>query len=274
MQIEQGTDTNRSSEFVVSTGSGTISSAFASASSAARTATPSSAATPQPTPASSDRGTSALGNRIQLTLPSSVAPSSLALSAPEASNTSTPAGKNEGGLSIGAKAGIGVGSSIAGLLLALSALFLGMSVRKKTRSTADTEATSDSGKPELDGTPVHRSEVAQLAGRETQTVAAHTELAAGKEAAGKEAAEKDAPVISPAIAELDASDQTRKVALGPVALIAEPRRTQIAAMENRQSPQKLHGAVPGSYILSIPDTQHSGVPMRDTYDDPRLVQNP
>jgi hypothetical protein len=52
-----------------------------------------------------------------------------------------------------------VGVSIAGLSLALGAFFLGMSVRKKSRSSVDIESVSDRGKPELDSKTIYQEKV-------------------------------------------------------------------------------------------------------------------
>jgi hypothetical protein len=51
-----------------------------------------------------------------------------------------------------------VGASIAALILALSAFFLGMPIHKKSKKTANIETAPYEGKPELDGKNLHHIE--------------------------------------------------------------------------------------------------------------------
>ncbi|ORY14345.1 hypothetical protein BCR34DRAFT_599323 [Clohesyomyces aquaticus] len=69
----------------------------------------------------------------------------------EPSSSSASAPNNTEGLTKRAKAGIGVAAAIGGLILALTALILGASVRRKASENHDQESANFVGMPEMDG---------------------------------------------------------------------------------------------------------------------------
>jgi hypothetical protein len=300
MQVSQGSQINYSSFITLSGGGGSgIASAASSAASARSSAVPNAASSARP--AASDSGAVVSSASAILSSPtptssdqaslvsSSTAPSPTSSQDPLTTNANTKTNKQaSGGLSTGGKAGIGVGASIAGLILALGAFFLGMSVRKKKRSTVDSEAASDRDKPELDGTTVYQEKITpglipvqerqaensathgprdtELAGRHAETVPlTYTELATG---IGVGVASDSAN------SELAAGEQTRIATPVCTELAAEPRPTEMDSSGIQRQPQELYGSTGRSPVSPVSVAPFSGLARGDTYDDPRLVQNP
>jgi hypothetical protein len=175
------------------------------------------------------------------------------------SPTSEPIkGSSRGGLSSGEKAGIGVGVSIGGLLLALRAFFLGMSVRKKSRVAADTEFVDYTGKPELKSKTVYREKTTQELDIEITPVEA------------RETGDTFKTVLK--TDEL-AAQPFQVVPAAHTELAAEPRRAEMESSEVRQLPHELQGNTAKSPVPPVSNDQCSGLARSDTYDDPTLVEN-
>ncbi|OAL00658.1 hypothetical protein IQ06DRAFT_370014 [Phaeosphaeriaceae sp. SRC1lsM3a] len=204
------------------------------------------------TPIAASSGTS--GSTI---LPASSTVSTSAPASPTSLDTIS-GGSSQGGLTTGEKAGIGVGVSIGGLLLALGAFFLGMSARKKSNQGIDIENGSVGGKPELDGKAAYHHKMvpdvesgmipveARRSGDSVPTVPKAFEL-------GGELGQP--PATHPELA-------------------AEPRGVEIDSSDTQQPRHELHSNVAPSSVSPMSELEQTGPTRRDTYDDPRLVQNP
>jgi hypothetical protein len=187
---------------------------------------------------------------------------SVPVSQPSSSATVLPLGGG-GGLSTGAKAGIGVGATIAGLFLALGAFFLGMSVHRKSKRVDDAETGTDGGKPELEGEGIYKHEITpeMEAGMSNPPVHdRHVSSGFGPPATANELPAHLTPVVVTTQSELHGTPQHAKLSPG---VTQEPRHELYGNVTYDQSP-----------VSPISDAQHSGLNRRDTYDDPRLVQNP
>ncbi|KAH7077756.1 hypothetical protein BKA63DRAFT_601810 [Paraphoma chrysanthemicola] len=284
LEIRQGSDSpNFSGQFSVR-GSSAIASSVAPPPASAPTPTPTPV--PQPSPslrsvASSIASPAPSSSRVAQSADSSSTPASSLSSgisairssgastpivpAGEASSSATivPPGGGGGGLSTGAKAGIGVGASIAGLLLALGAFFLGMSVHKKSKKVDDAETSTGDGKPELDGKVLHKHEITPELDAGAQVPGAqkcHTANAHLSPTTAKELQADPTPIAVPTQSELHGTPQRNE--LGP-GVAQEPRHELDGNATYNQSP-----------VSPIVNSQHNGINRADTYDDPRLVQNP
>lgn len=154
-----------------------------------------------------------------------------------------------------------MGVSIAGLSLALGAFFLGMSVRKKSRSSVDIESGSERGKPELDGKTVYQEKVTPELYADVAPIQAQAQETGDT---FKTVLEANELIGQP----------THDVPAERTELNAEPLRMEMDTSEQQPRPQELHGSSTDDPVSPIFDGQHSGLARRDTYDDPRLVQNP
>jgi len=160
--------------------------------------------------------------------------------------------------------------SIGGLLLAFGAFFLGMSVRKKSKTTHDTETGSHGGKPELDGKIVFSEKATPPELDSTQRTSMPTyamEADARHIVPGNELPAQPAPIYTYAHKELS----------------AEPSHAEIDSAQRHElhdqhvTGHELHsehvaGPSPVSPISS--DSRDADLDRSDTYDDPRLMQNP
>lgn len=130
-----------------------------------------------------------------------------------------------------------------------------MSVRKKSKRVNDTEDASVSGKPELDGK------------------AAYYEKGVPEVESGMIPVEqrRSNDSVSPAPKAFELGGQLGQATAVHTELAAEPRGVEIDSSDTQQSRHELHATSP---VLPITEPQYSGPTRRDTYDDPRLVQNP
>ncbi|KAH7400924.1 hypothetical protein DE146DRAFT_478750 [Phaeosphaeria sp. MPI-PUGE-AT-0046c] len=289
LEIKQGSEKNYSGQFsLTGTSSGVLSSATGSAAASAfssvRSTLLSSGAPPAVSSASNPRSSppvlssafasitssvpsAASSNTIKSSVPptgstvstvSTVSTistvSTSALASPTSSDT-TSGGSDQGGLTTGEKAGIGVGVSVGGLLLALGAFFLGLSARKKSKRGIDTESGSVGGKPELDGKVAYHEKVTP-------------EVESGMIPVDPRRSD-DSVVPAPKAFELSGSLGQATVTHRELA--AEPRGVEIDSSESQQPRHELYAISP---VSPISEPQHTGPARRDTYDDPRLVQNP
>lgn len=137
-----------------------------------------------------------------------------------------------------------------------------MSVHKKSKNNRDVEASSDQGKPELDGkTTLSEKVTPELGTGETTTAPAQP----------AQAAEADArPMVR--TAELP----TQPAAALLKEMSTEPSHAETDSTTAQQQRYELHGEhLSGSPVSPISsNAQDVGFSRRDTYDDPRLVQNP
>jgi hypothetical protein len=202
--------------------------------------------------------------------------------APGGENTATTSlpsnPKAQDGLSTGTKAGIGVGASIAALLLALGAFFLGISIHKKSKKTANIETAPHEGKPELDGKSLHHTE-AGIAPNTRHEL--HTE--AGIAPNTRHELHTEAGIAPNTRHELHTSamaPQELHAPYNPVEapfhaeLHVNPRGTELDGLSVRQPPYELHAdgslAPSSSYIPYNETARQDDV----AHNVPRLVQSP
>lgn len=147
---------------------------------------------------------------------------------------------------------------MGGLLLALGAFFLGMSARKKSKQGIDAEDGSVSGKPELDGKAAYHEKVVP----EVESGMIPVE------------ARRSGDSMPPAPKAFELGGQLSQPSARHSELAAEPRGVEIDSSDTQQPRHELHSNVALSPVSPISELEHTGLTRRDTYDDPRLVQNP
>jgi hypothetical protein len=177
-----------------------------------------------------------------------------------------------GGLSTGAKAGIGAGATIAGLSLAFGAFFLGVIVHRRSRKPAKYMEDWDNGeKPQLDGKAVYGPVVFQEldATRSMQELHATNgyipELAACKS--------RSQSTVDPTPAQSESTADTRQLVNNsePISPQQQQPLGGSSHLDSRVSPLANHHDGP---IVPLTEGQEPRGARTDTYDDPRLVQNP
>ncbi|KAH7088314.1 hypothetical protein FB567DRAFT_335789 [Paraphoma chrysanthemicola] len=284
LEIRQGSDTPNFSGLFSVRGSSAVPSSVAPPPASAPSPTP----TPVPQPSASLRSVASSiaspvpsSSRVAQSADSSSTPASSLSSgsatsrssgistpivpAGEASSSATivPPGGGGGGLSTGAKAGIGVGASTAGLSIALGAFYLGMSVHKKSKKVDDAETSTGGGKPELDGKVLYKHEITPELDAGAQVPVAqerHTTSAHLNSNAAKELQADSTPVIVPTQSELHGTPQHFELSPG---VAQGPRHELDGNATYNQSP-----------VAPIVNSPRDGLNRADTYNDPRLVQNP
>jgi hypothetical protein len=138
-----------------------------------------------------------------------------------------------------------------------------MSVHKKSKKVDDAETGTDGGKPELEGEGTYKHEITpeMEAGMNNHPVQdRHVASAIGPPTTANELQAHPTPVVVTTQSELHGTPQHAELSPG---VTQEPRHELYGNATYDQSP-----------VSPISDAQHSGLNRRDTYDDPRLVQNP
>lgn len=193
------------------------------------------------------------------------------ISKPAATNEAQQSVASTVGLSIGAKTGTGVGVTVAGLCMACGAFFLGVFVHRRSRKTPRYMENWNSGeKPQLDGKAVYGPMVVM----ELNPTRSMQELDATggmiPELAAAEPRSHLATESGPVQPEIATDARYSILDSDPIS----PQQSTAAGTFNLlNSPVSPLSDYEDNPTLSIAP-EISGPVQRDTYDDPRLVQNP
>jgi len=193
------------------------------------------------------------------------------LSPPAQVQTGTSSG---GGLSKKKKTeiGIGIGAAIAGLCLVCGAFFLGVIVHRRSKKPPkDMEDWESGEKPQLDGKAVYGPVVVRELDARRSMQELHATSGYIPELAADEPRSRSPAESSPAEARPRTGDRLPDDDDGPISPQSERPPDTFDRLDSPVSPlSESHDPS----ILRKPSAEFPGPVRRDTYDDPRLVQNP
>lgn len=177
-----------------------------------------------------------------------------------------------GGLSTGKKAGIGIGATIAGLCVICGAFFLGVVVHRRSRKASQDMEDWDSGeKPQLDGKAIYGPVVVRELDARRSMQELHATSGYIPELAADEPRPRPGADSRTTQSRSETDDPSPSVDDGPISP-QSPRPP--GAFFHLDSPVSPLSESHEPSILRKPSVEFPGPVRRDTYDDPRLVQNP
>jgi hypothetical protein len=191
---------------------------------------------------------------------------------PSATNITSQRSNSGGKMTTGEKAGIGIGAAIVGLSILCGTFYLGVVVHRRSRKTPRYTEDSESGeKPQLDGKPVFGPAVVRELDARRSMQELHANNGYISELAADEPRSRSGEESRSTQSKSETDGRSTDGEDGLISPQTPRHPDETGRLDSPVSPLSDNIEIP---ILSPSNTGIPGPVRRDTYDDPRLVQNP